>query len=268
MTDVLSEAVVESDIYRLALDGHLTLSVNFVNHAEAHRGKLIPIAQAKRVQGIPSPPKYEYHEVTLGIPYGDDQIIQFEIEEDEKNIVTLAGVFDLPMIGAEAIDIEDRFQMLTGGVSVDLINMDGTFVVSQDGAVFFSILEELTPQKLDRKNGYKITPATHMPANGLPDDSVLVVRTDSLNEFLKSMKSEQDRITTIDQVKPLGTRERDTLLSVIAALCKEAKLDYTKPAKTAGLIQSTAAGMGISIGETTIENHLKKIPNALATRTR
>jgi hypothetical protein len=68
--------------------------------------------------------------------------------------------------------------------------------------------------------------------------------------------------------KPLGNRERDTLLSIIAALCKEAKLDYEKPAKTAGLIQSTAAGMGISIGETTIENHLKRIPNALATRTR
>ena len=66
--------------------------------------------------------------------------------------------------------------------------------------------------------------------------------------------------------KPLTTRERDTLLTIIAALCKEAKLDYTKHSKTAGLIQSTAATMGLSIGETTIEGHLKKIPDALATR--
>ena len=55
-------------------------------------------------------------------------------------------------------------------------------------------------------------------------------------------------------------------MTIIAVLCKEAKLDYAKAAKTAGLIQSTAAGMGLSIGETTIEGHLKKIPNALATR--
>lgn len=66
--------------------------------------------------------------------------------------------------------------------------------------------------------------------------------------------------------KSLGTKERNTLLAIIAVLCKEAKLDHTKPAKTAGLIQSTAAGMGLSIGESTIEGHLKKIPDALGTR--
>jgi hypothetical protein len=64
----------------------------------------------------------------------------------------------------------------------------------------------------------------------------------------------------------LGKRERDTLLGIIAALCQEAKIPYEKPAKAAGMIQSTAAKMGLSIGETTIEGHLKKIPNALATR--
>jgi phage tail sheath protein FI len=66
-----------------------------------------------------------------------------------------------------------------------------------------------------------------------------------------------------DSVK---TKERNTLLCIIAALCEEAKLDYTKPAKTAGLIQGAAQKMGVSIGETTIEGHLKKIPDALATR--
>jgi hypothetical protein len=70
----------------------------------------------------------------------------------------------------------------------------------------------------------------------------------------------------LPEVKPLATRERDTLLTIIAVLCKEAKLDYTKHAKIAGLIQSTAATMGVAIGETTIEGHLKKIPNALVTR--
>ena len=66
--------------------------------------------------------------------------------------------------------------------------------------------------------------------------------------------------------RPIQTRERNTLLTIIAALCKDAKFDFSKTAKTAGLIQSTAAGMGVSIGETTIEEHLKKIPDALASR--
>ena len=68
------------------------------------------------------------------------------------------------------------------------------------------------------------------------------------------------------QGKPPGTIERNTLLTIIAALCKDAGYDHTKHAKTAGLIQSTADKMGVSIGETTIEGHLKKIPDALATR--
>lgn len=67
--------------------------------------------------------------------------------------------------------------------------------------------------------------------------------------------------------KPLGNRERDTLLSIIAVLCKEAKLDHTKHAKTAGFIQGAASSMGVALGETTIEGHLKKIPTVLRTRT-
>jgi len=65
---------------------------------------------------------------------------------------------------------------------------------------------------------------------------------------------------------PLSTRERDTLLAIIAALCNVAGYDASKHAKTAGLIKDAAAAMGVSIGETTIEGHLKKIPDALGTR--
>jgi hypothetical protein len=64
----------------------------------------------------------------------------------------------------------------------------------------------------------------------------------------------------------LATTERNTLLSIIAALCSHAKLDYRRPAKTAPLIKNYATEMGLSIGETTIEGHLKKIPDALEAR--
>ena len=67
---------------------------------------------------------------------------------------------------------------------------------------------------------------------------------------------------------PIHPKVQITLLTIIAALCKDADYDIKKHAKTAGLIQSTAASMGLSIGETTIEGHLKKIPNALAGRMR
>ena len=94
-------------------------------------------------------------------------------------------------------------------------------------------------------------------------DRALVAGT---NEHTQANESVQ-RTSALAE-KELGTRERNTLLSIIAVLCKEAKLDYNKSAKTAGFIQGIADSMGVSIGETTIENHLKKIPDALETRTR
>ena len=86
-------------------------------------------------------------------------------------------------------------------------------------------------------------------------------------EFSSDQIAQQPKKTdSFSMDKPLSNRERDTLLTIIAVLCKEAKFDYTKHAKTAGLIQSTAVGMGLQIGESTIEEKLKKITNALASR--
>lgn len=64
----------------------------------------------------------------------------------------------------------------------------------------------------------------------------------------------------------LGNRERDTLLVIIGVLCKEATIDYSKHAKAAGNIKDAAARMGVDIGETTIENKLKLVSDALASR--
>jgi hypothetical protein len=68
------------------------------------------------------------------------------------------------------------------------------------------------------------------------------------------------------QTGDINTKERNVLLSIIATLCKELTLDYTKHSKTASYIHDAAARAGLSIGETTIEGHLKKIRDALETR--
>ena len=105
------------------------------------------------------------------------------------------------------------------------------------------------------------------PVNSIPLEKYwneMVFDLPSVLGFEAERTAAAKPVSTAD--KTLGLRERDTLLSIIAALCKDAGYDSTKHAKTAGLIQSTAASMGLSLGETTIEGHLKKIPNALASR--
>lgn len=66
--------------------------------------------------------------------------------------------------------------------------------------------------------------------------------------------------------RPLMTRERNTLLAVIAALCKESGIDYTRSSAAAAVIKNLTVSHGLNIGETTIEMMLKKIPDALEAR--
>lgn len=66
--------------------------------------------------------------------------------------------------------------------------------------------------------------------------------------------------------KPLTAKERISLLIVIALLAEEARIDISKPSKAAATILKLAETQGINIAQRTIEEHLKKIPDALQRR--
>ena len=261
ISSAINEPVLEADILQLALDKHLKLSVHLVNGAYARKCTVVDIFEV------------EYDEVptldglgTLKIPK-NGRIFQHtngEILQVQEDVISIsADVWDLPMCGGERVDVEYKFQLLTDGITVTAVSLDGVFVCTNDGELrelqtHYSDNEFIDKSTLEKPwNNNK----NFHPAGGLPEDSIFVVRTTAIVEFLKSIENAPEQTE-----KPLGNRERDTLLAIIAVLCKEAKLDYSKSAKTAGSIQRLADDMNISIGETTIEGHLKKIPNALASR--
>lgn len=65
--------------------------------------------------------------------------------------------------------------------------------------------------------------------------------------------------------RPLHTRQRRTLLTIIAALCAHAGIDY-KARGAAQRIRSAAELVGAPIDDDTIDKVLKEIPDALETR--
>lgn len=260
ISSAINEPVLEADILQLALDKHLKLSVHLVNGAYARKCTVVDIFDV------------EYDEVptldglgTINIPKNGRLFTKDgEILQVQKDVIELsAGVWNLPLCGGERVDVEYQFQQLTDQINVTAVSLDGVFVCTRDGE-----LRELQAHYNDNefidkstlKKPFNNNENFH-PAGGLPEDSIFVVRTTAIVEFLKSIENAPEQTE-----KPLGNRERDTLLTIIAVLCKDARLDYSKSAKTAGSIQRSADDMNISIGETTIEGHLKKIPNALATR--
>ena len=68
--------------------------------------------------------------------------------------------------------------------------------------------------------------------------------------------------------KPLGQRERTTLLTIIAALAKEAKVDVSKPVKSGQIISALIAAIGYEVAPNTVAGHLRTLRKTLFGETR
>jgi hypothetical protein len=62
---------------------------------------------------------------------------------------------------------------------------------------------------------------------------------------------------------PLKQRERTTLLVLVAALAQELRIDVGQPSKAAVAIEKLTSRAGARVAARTIEDHLKRIPDAL-----
>lgn len=317
------EEVTDADVLRLALDGHLRLSVYFVNHAKARCGKVIPWEETdwwlfpdlggratkrarQELEGRPCPPKLE----ALTSELAPDEREKFyplmrslNIDGERfltlsENVTTLQGVWDLPMIGGERLDVEHEFHNLTDGPAVTLTNLDGAFVEGLEGTICqlqedfdnneyepgsLAALEKLKgriamegikPKDAEallarhgeqrkaflekRKN--RVAKDNYYPAGGLPGDSVLVVRTEVLRAFEQHINGTPARAD-----KPMTTNERNSLLAIIAALCEHSAI---KPQErgAANLIAELTEEIGASVSDDTVRRVLAKIPDALESR--
>ena len=126
-----------------------------------------------------------------------------------EKVITLEGVYDLPFIGSETLDIEHKYQQLTGGPEINGTCLDGAFVETEDGKICqlqerfpdqdgpldndkispfeqkmidagTTTKERLAEKKKERAKRPYNHPDNYYPAGCLPYDSVLVVRTQAL----------------------------------------------------------------------------------------
>ena len=68
--------------------------------------------------------------------------------------------------------------------------------------------------------------------------------------------------------KPLGQRERTTLLTIIAALAKEANVDVSTHAKSGETISNLIAAIGFKVAPNTVAGHLRTLRKTLFGETR
>ncbi|MEN0038408.1 MAG: hypothetical protein AAGC78_15130 [Cellvibrio sp.] len=296
LSTVLGEDVALADIYRLALDGHLVLSMSFPNHAYGNLGEIVGINKAKRFkpsEGLIAElykenPEDAPKEMIAADYIGDGQFINWN-----EAVTSIDGVWDLAMLASERIDVEHVYQHLTGGPEIELTNLNGTFL--RKGEAFCRLveswddneyqkgslaakrqLEELIEQgeipeenikamwdkfKADRKEYLAKRDSRprhddYYPAGCLPRDGVYVVRTAAIVDFLSQINE------TPKQEKPLSAKERNSMLTVIAALCDEAKFDYRQRG-IAGALAASTEKLGKPLSDDTIRGIIKQVKDLL-----
>ena len=268
---MFGEDVTEADVLRLALDGVLKLSINFVNGFYARIGKIVDasearhvdfpadLAAAKAAEGI-GEYKGGWKRLCMGVRLvGTDQVIDLEDE-----ISVLRGVYDLPMIGGELLDIEHRYQQLTGGPEVTSVAMDGAFVEGKDGAL--AQLQDhhehnpyMNPKTLEMPWHHK---NNFYPGGNLPSDAVLVVRTTALSQLLETIAETTKECAPHQE---LSTRERDTLYKLIIGMAIEGYRYNPRAARNDATaeIAGDLAKHGIEVSDDTVRKWLKQAANAV-----
>jgi hypothetical protein len=292
LSTALGEEVTIADIYRLTLDKHLVMSMNFPNKTYGNFGEVVGIEDVRRITPFPwlfdgvhsSHLKNVPSEIIVSDYIGEDQFINWN-----EKVVEIDGVWDLCMVASERIDVEYIYQQLIGGPEVTLCGIDGVFVrrgeqfcrlvESYDGNEFqegslahketiiaflasndvpkveaellWSHYEESRKIYLEKRLD-RAREADFYPAGGLPKDGVYVVRTAAIIDFLSRI----DCGPTHE--KDLSTKERNSMLNLIAALCKEAKMDFNRKGIATALAASTES-IGKPLTDDTIRKILKQV---------
>lgn len=256
---LFGEEVTESDLLRLALDGHLKLSVNFVNHGKAKRGKIVDYGHTEwrefsaemvsMMSTIPDEAKGKPIPYMTSLNIDNNRYLNLDDE-----VTTVKGVWDLPLIGNEKLDVEQRYQILTNGPDVKLSTLDGAFIEGEEGvmcqlqdsfddnefqdgsqaqllkieeSIVCENVENLFAERLRQthkemrkkyleRRASRPSSENYYPAASLPNDSVLVVRTKALAEFEKKVRSSEG--LDVGE-KEVNGKSEAAFLNIIGALC-------------------------------------------------
>jgi hypothetical protein len=251
LTIMCGEPATEADILQLGLDGHLKLSVNFTNHALAVCGEMIdgetPASEDPEWKEFPA----EMLDFSMNIPDitktpPTSSMMSLNVSNTRfvnlnGQLAVLKGVWDLPMIGSERFDVENRFQQLTNGPPVTLLKLPGALVQSPSGRTICQ-LQEIHPLK-----------KYHVPTFRLPENSTLVIRTTALRAFEASIIGTTEKLDM-----PLHAKELDNMLKIIIGMAIDA-YGYDPAAARSPIAKEIAliiTSKGMPIADDTVRKYL------------
>lgn len=193
-------------------------------------------------------------ELSVNLPTGMIGNVR-RIDDPQDRVVTepIDGLWELPLTGAARRQVEHQYHLLLRLPDISMENTKGAIVVRDN------LLSQLTPQR-GATGFYSRLPSA------FPEGCVLVVRTAVLDAFAAMLTPSPVTGTAEDANRSLATRERTTLLTIIAGFCKHAKIDVSKPSAASVAIEVLTQEINAGVSARTIEDHLRSIPDALERR--
>jgi hypothetical protein len=207
ISNVLGEPVTRADIYNFALDGHLVLSVNFVNIVKAKKVTFIKKEDIKykrvRPKNLPNMPEGGH----FNVPINAQQQITRDlwVESIESKVVSLSGVWDLSMIGTEKFSIKQLHQQeISSDIEVKIPEAMSVYVKGAKGIYELQLLLTMEQYRKQHNtplvNGMRsriLDCALAYPASGLDElDYDLVVKVKEISRLIQLLEG------TLQEGKP------------------------------------------------------------------
>jgi hypothetical protein len=255
LSTVFQEEVSDIDILGLGLGDKIRLSVRIDAPTLMRLCKFITLSEA-----TDDPAPYENAQALVSsgdvFSVGDTaESIVWVVERHQVEPVFSDGLFDLLMRGdAESVKVE--MQRRRGRTVAPANALCAAYLKEPD--VFDDhggLRHKGRPFKLLERGDDGV-----VGAFGLPAGSEIVLRPIAVAEFIEAQ-------TVKKKDADVGTKERNNLCAIIGVLCAELHLDLSLPSHASGVAKKVvkmAEDLGVSISESTIESHLRRVPDAIA----
>lgn len=217
LTILFGEEVKVSDVLRLALDGHLQLSVNFLEDTPVNYGAVVPFKDAlwneKKLDEYVSVVKMRSPKLN------DTHAIRLEAKISHIN-----NIWDLALILGGRLIIEKMFYKLTldDAINYEPLPFDNEiFIIDENQLIACCLMEldrnffkpdlgtSISVQIKDRKN-YSVK-------DNFPNDCLFIVRTNALRQLEDTIRDNQKKNDT-PLSKSGETKANNSLLNIIGGL--------------------------------------------------
>lgn len=273
LTNALEEKVSMAEIYKLAIDEHLTISVKFHSYITTACGRVYFYNAEQTIPFIEIDRSFSLGK-KLDKPYLMNKSDGHVITHDswlffDSRLSYTSGIWDLSMLGSESIDIKNLHQESIGGSAGGLISpIKGVILKNYDT---YHLLKSLDlPEKIDEQEKFnrmnKAKDEHFRDCLSLKEHRhQLVIRTEELTRFIQSLHDEPLKVQ--QEPKLLTSKEHITYQLIIASLLHKNKLDLNERG-IAGKIRRATESNNTPVSEETIRNLLPQIRDTVELKQR